>query len=47
MFDEWFATHKAPQATYGVLKILVEMERTDASVIAEKAFEDEGNYTTI
>ena len=40
--DEWFATHKTREATYGVLKILVEMDRTDASVIVDKALDDVG-----
>ena len=43
MFDEWFATHKTREATYGVLKTLVEMDRTDASVIVDKALEAVGN----
>jgi len=42
MLDEWFATHKTREATYGVLKTLVEMNRTDASVIVEKALKDVG-----
>jgi len=42
MLDEWFATHNTREATYGVLKILVEMDRTDASAIVEKALNDVG-----
>ena len=42
MFDEWFATHKTREATYGILKTLVEMDRTDASSIVEKALEQVG-----
>jgi len=42
MFDEWFATHKTREATYGALKILTEMDRTDASVIVEKALDEVG-----
>jgi len=42
MFDEWFATHKTREATYGVLKILVEMDRTDASAIVDKALDEVG-----
>jgi Death domain len=45
MFEEWFPTHKTKEATYGVLKMLVEMNRTDASVIVEKALKDVGNVT--
>ena len=44
MFDEWFATHKTREATYGVLKTLVEMDRTDAAVIVEKALDDVGQW---
>jgi len=42
MFDEWFATHKTREATYGVLKMLVEMDRTDASAIVDKALDAVG-----
>ena len=42
MFDEWFATHKTKEATYGVLKTLVEMDRTDASVIVDQALDAVG-----
>ena len=42
MMDEWFATHKTREATYGVLKTLVEMDRTDASAIVDKALDDVG-----
>ena len=42
MLDEWFATHRTREATYGVLKMLVEMNRTDASVIVDKALDDVG-----
>lgn len=47
MFDEWFATHKTREATYGVLKILVEMDRTDASVIVDKALDDVGQFLVL
>ena len=47
MIDEWFATHKTREATYGVLKILVEMDRTDASVIVDKALDDVGQFLVV
>jgi len=47
MFDEWFATHKTREATYGVLKILVEMDRTDASVIVDKALDEVGQLLVV
>ena len=42
MLDEWFATHKTREATYGVLKTLVEMDRTDAAAIVDKALDAVG-----
>jgi len=42
MLDEWFATHRTREATYGVLKMLVEMDRTDASAIVDKALDAVG-----
>ena len=42
MFDEWFATHKTREATYGVLKTLVEMDRTDAPVNVDKSLKPVG-----
>ena len=44
MLDEWFATHRTREATYGVLKTLVEMDRTDASVIVDKALQSVGQF---
>lgn len=47
MLDEWFATHKTREATYGVLKILVDMDRTDASAIVDRALEDVGQLMIV
>ncbi|CAH1788849.1 unnamed protein product [Owenia fusiformis] len=40
MLSEWFATHKTSEATYGVLRALTEMNRTDAVEIVQKALDD-------
>jgi len=42
MLDEWFATHRTREATYGVLKVLVDMNRTDASTIVDQALDAVG-----
>jgi len=42
MLDEWFATHRTREATYGVLKVLVDMDRTDASAIVDQALDAVG-----
>jgi len=47
MLDEWFATHRTREATYGVLKILVEMDRTDASAIVDKALDAVGQLLAV
>jgi len=42
LLDEWFATHRTREATYGLLKLLVEMDRTDAAAIVDKALDAVG-----
>ncbi|CAF3691039.1 unnamed protein product [Rotaria socialis] len=37
LLNEWFMTHKADEATYGLLKILNDIGRTDAEDIIRKA----------
>jgi len=47
LFDEWFATHKTREATYGVPKTLVEMDRKDAAVIVDKALDAVGKLRSL
>ena len=42
LLDEWFATHKTREGTYAVMKMLIEINRTDAAEIVEKALADVG-----
>ena len=42
LLDEWFATHKTREATFGVLKALQEMNRADAAMIVENALKAAG-----
>ncbi|CAM4771267.1 unnamed protein product [Rotaria magnacalcarata] len=37
LLNEWFMTHKADEATYGLLKVLNDIGRTDAEEIIRKA----------
>ncbi|XP_050401057.2 uncharacterized protein LOC126817928 [Patella vulgata] len=54
MLNEWYATHKTSEASYGVLIALQEMDRMDAAIIVENAMkaaeqvveEEEFEYAT-
>lgn len=47
MLDEWFATHKTREATNAVRKTLVEINRTDAASIVERALKAVGEIIVI
>ena len=42
MFDEWFATHKTREATFGILKQLQEMNQQQAAMIVENSLKAAG-----
>lgn len=42
LLNEWFMTHKADEATYGLVKVLDEIERPDVSKIIRQAVTDAG-----
>ena len=42
MFDEWFATHKTREATFGILKQLQEMNQQQEAMIVENALKAAG-----
>jgi len=43
LLNEWFMTHKADEATYGLVKMLNEIGRTDVERIIRKAVTDAGD----
>ena len=47
LLDEWFATHKTREATFGVLKALQEMNRADAAMIVENALKAAGEWSSL
>ena len=47
MFDEWFATHKTREATFGILKQLQEMNLEQAAMIVENALKAAGMTVTM
>ena len=42
LFDEWFATHKTREATFGILQQLQEMNQQQAAMIVENALKAAG-----
>ena len=44
LLNEWYATHKTSEASYGVLTALTEMNRMDGVVIVENAMKAAGKY---